>query len=256
MFSDFIVSVLVANRTEGCQERWADGSRIQGDMTLYAAYAESDKLEETDGNVFVTKLDQNTDFTIGIQAAESMSAAQVREGILFEAVSEGTHSQTELLVEGSNGSFQVSGSGGFQEGSTYQLTLEDENLSFAGEPENAYIYSFTIKKDDVQNLNLDEDLIYLPADSITEMKKDGEQVPELSVPLAEADINTGTAAVQYSSGSFTDEESELSIGDTVAIYEGQRPDLREINSDSTRERWHTLPLQRKIRIPITLRLQK
>lgn len=89
-------------------------------------------------------------------------------------------------------------------------------------------YNFTTAKEEVLNLALNDDVIYIAAEDVSDMTVDGEGVTSLSIPLATTDLGT----IDYKSGTFTYEKTLLAVGNNVAIYKGVRPDLREINDES------------------------
>ncbi|MBQ9931249.1 MAG: S-layer homology domain-containing protein, partial [Firmicutes bacterium] len=124
--------------------------------------------------------------------------------------------------------FTVSGTtvrADYEEGQTYSVKLKDDSSAVFvvnGEPQSASIRVLNIitEKGEVQNLTLDGDVKYLPAASVSNMTGtalDG---------LFTVSTTTQSMTQNKNEGTFTYEGNGIAAGDTVAIYEGTRPDLR------------------------------
>ncbi|MGO4348418.1 InlB B-repeat-containing protein [Paenibacillus sp. MCAF9] len=202
---------------------------VSGNMTLYAKYVDS--VEEAVQSIpSITILDQTPSFTAQVNdATGSMTADQVKAGLKFESPANPAFAGIE--VTGSNGRFTVAAKGGkFEEGNTYQLTLTDTNLSFAGQDQTTTIYIFSIAKQEVVNLPLNSDMIYLPFADLSGMTNNGTSVASASIPVLFASVgNSGIdlGSANVTNGTFVYTGSTIiQIGETVTIYEGIRPDQR------------------------------
>lgn len=121
-----------------------------------------------------------------------------------------------------NGTYTVAPpAGGWAEGGTYKVVLEDNSLYFNGEAPSVREYHFTVEAGDpVLNWHLREEVKSIPATAIGNATQNGKRVKALSMPVAALD-SSGAAmdAVSDSTGSFV-YDGNLAVGDTVAIYEG------------------------------------
>ncbi|MWV46220.1 hypothetical protein GRF59_21675 [Paenibacillus sp. HJL G12] len=205
---------------------------VNRNMTLYARYEEP---FETQTIPSVTKLDQDKSFTIGvIDGTGSMTADSVKAGMTFEALTHpdfATH--VGIRVEGSSGEFTVgANSGAFEEGGTYQLKLNNANLSFAGQDKSTTTYVFTIAKQEVQHVTLNPDLIYIPSSEVTNMTQNGKVVTPGTIPVI--DLNAGDGGAVQSVGNATEGifqyhgNQNIQVGNTVAIYNGVAPNQRNL----------------------------
>ncbi|MBH5319380.1 InlB B-repeat-containing protein [Paenibacillus sp. GSMTC-2017] len=209
---------------------------LGGNMTLYAKYIES--VDEAVQSIpSITVLDQAPSLTIKvIDTTGSMTVDQVKAGMKFDSPANPQFAGIE--VTGSNGQFTVAAAGGaFEEGNTYRLTLTDTNLSFAGQDQTTRIYIFSIAKQEVAELPLNADMIFVPFADISNMTRDGKLVGSTSIPVISAsvgDSGTGLELADVTEGTFTyNGSTSIQVGDTVAMYEGIRPDQRTTDTSGT-----------------------
>ena len=158
--------------------------KITGNMTLYAKYAASAGFTEELSVPTISKLDQDKTFTITVvDSTKVMTAAEVKAGMTFDSPSNPGFAGIQV-DESSGGEFIVSAIGGaFDEGGTFKLTLDNDNLSFKGEDESTRICTFTIAKSPVMNLSLNKNMKYLSAGQISDLTQNGFSVKSLSIPL-------------------------------------------------------------------------
>ncbi|MFK7693050.1 InlB B-repeat-containing protein [Paenibacillus sp. HJGM_3] len=208
-----------------------------GNMTLYAKYIESvDRAVQSVPSV--TVLDQAPSFTIGVNDATGrMTASQVKAAMEFG--SPANPQFAGIAVTGANGHFTVASAaqdGNFEEGNTYQLTLKDTNLSYQGQDATTTLYVFNIAKQEVLNVPLNPDMIYLPFADVSHMLLDGANVDSPAIPVMTTGVGSGATLNESNTGSGTFKYSgdkEIQAGDIVAIYEGVRPDLRTAETSGT-----------------------
>jgi uncharacterized repeat protein (TIGR02543 family) len=203
---------------------------ITGNMTLYAKYAASTGFTEVQSIPSVSKLDQNKTFTITVMdSTNEMTAGEVKVGMTFASPSNPDFAGIEVTKSGED--FIVSAKGGsFDEGGTFKLTLNNENLFFKGEDESTRIYNFTIARAPVMNVSLNKQMKYIPAEQVSDMTLSGTSVQSLSIPLVRVADGTDLSSVDPEEGTFVYEGGGIAVGDTVSIYEGIRPDLRDLNT--------------------------
>ncbi|WP_339257986.1 InlB B-repeat-containing protein [Paenibacillus sp. FSL R5-0713] len=214
---------------------FAEGSTLTEDMKLYAKYTDSiDNAVQSTPSYSV--LDVAPDFTIAVNdASGNLTVSEVQANMTFSDTANPDFAG--ITVTGGNGAFTVASAaedGRFVEGNTYQLKLNSDNLSFQGQDATMSIYVFSVAKQEVLDIPLNPNMIYLPFTDVTDMILNGEAVgsPEISVvattvggsenALAEANASSGTFVY---SGSTV-----IQVGNTVAIYQGVRPDRRTLET--------------------------
>ncbi|WP_162309378.1 InlB B-repeat-containing protein [Cohnella abietis] len=214
---------------------FAEGSTVTADTKLYAKYIDSvnNAVQSTPS---YSKMDVAPGFTIAVNdATGSLTASEVQAGIAFEDTSNPDFAG--ITVTGKNGLFTVASAaddGLFTEGNTYQLTLTDDNLSFQDQDATTSIYVFSVAKEEVMNIALNPNMKYLRFADVTDMMMNGAEVGSPAIPVITTTVGgseTGLVAANANRGTFAYTGIlELQVGDTVAIYEGVRPDLRTVDT--------------------------
>lgn len=213
-----------------CTSKVQDTDVLTRSLTLYAKFTDAGALVQEETLRYASALDQKPDFSI-VVLADGKSLEEVKAALTAENLF--APGQTDIIkVTGSGGSFTISAKNGtFDEGASYKLTLTDDALRFSGYADTVRTFTFSIAKQEVMKLGLSDSLKYLPAAEVSNMTKDGSSVSSLSVPLAT--LGTDISILNYNEGTFTyDGEPGFEVGDVVALYEGVRPDQRNINDDS------------------------
>ncbi|MFC4305212.1 InlB B-repeat-containing protein [Cohnella boryungensis] len=214
---------------------FAEGSTVTSDTKLYAKYIDS-VSNAVQSIPSYSVLDVAPGFTIAVNdATGSLTASEVQEGMTFEDTANADFAG--ITVTGANGLFTVTSAaedGKFVEGNTYQLTLTDDNLSFQDQDATTSIFVFSVAKEEVMNIPLNPNMIYLPFADVTDMMLDGAEVGSPAIPVVTTTVGgseSGLAAANAGSGTFAYTGSEaIQVGDTVAIYEGVRPDQRTVDT--------------------------
>lgn len=204
---------------------------ITENMTLYAKYAASTGFTEVQNIPEISRLDQDKSFTIAVEdSTNSMTEQAVKAGMTFASPSNPDFAGVEVTRSGEG--FIISAKGGsFEEGGTYKLSLNDDNLFFNGEDESTRICNFTIARAPVMNVSLNKEMKYIPAEQVSGMTQNGSAVSSLSLPLARVGSGgTDLSNVDLQGGTFVYTGGGINMGDTVAIYEGTRPDERNLNT--------------------------
>ncbi|WP_162341242.1 InlB B-repeat-containing protein [Paenibacillus paridis] len=205
---------------------------VKSDITLYANYmASPDDAVKITPNAYA--MEQAPNFKIAVKdSTGKMTAAAVQAGMTFKSPSNSDFAG--IAVTGSNGSFTVAAkNGGFEEGSTYQITLNDTSLTFTGKDATTRNYIFSIAKQEVMRLPLNPYMIYLKFSDISQMSQNGVSVASPSIAVMSANVGGGSGQnpSPAASGSFRyGGNTRLKVGDTVSVYEGTRPDLRTLNT--------------------------
>ncbi|WP_179090274.1 InlB B-repeat-containing protein [Paenibacillus sp. FSL H8-0548] len=214
---------------------FAEGSTISEDTKLYAKYLDSvDNAVQTTPSHSV--LDVSPNFTIAvIDASGNLTASEVKAGMTFKDTANPDFAG--ITVTEGNGHFAVDSAaedGKFVEGNTYQLTLKDDNLSFRGQDASTRIYVFSVAKQEVMNIPLNPNMIYLAFAEVSDMMLDGANVDSPAIPVVTTTVGSSgntLAEANASSGTFVYSGSAaIKVGDTVAIYQGASPDLRTVET--------------------------
>lgn len=212
----------------------AAADTVTQNLTLYAKYDEAASLREGAVPYFTAETDVDPEFTITIVSSDtSLTADDVKKLLLFTDLSSAA-AEAKFDVTGNNGTFAfTSKENSFTPGGSYKLELLDDRLTFAGQEDTIREYDFTVKRDEeVRSLELDNGVKYIPADQVDNVTKNGQPVDSLSLALftvggGDADQSpTVTGTFEYS-GTET-----IQKGDTVAVYEGLRPDEREVSKEN------------------------
>ncbi|WP_179218642.1 InlB B-repeat-containing protein [Saccharibacillus sp. O23] len=217
---------------------FANGSALTADTKLYAKY--TDSVEKVVQNTpSYAALDVSPSLTITIQdVSGKLTASEVQAGMTFVNTANSNSADSGITVTGGNGTFTVASAaedGKFVEGNTYELTLKSDDLRFEGQDASTKVYSFSVAKQKALEVTLNPKMIYLPFGDLAEMIVDGAQVdsPSISVMTTTVGENADTfVEANSASGKFVYEkgETEIKVGDTVAIYKGIRPDLRTVDT--------------------------
>ena len=212
----------------------ADGDPLSENLSLYAKMVDYDAIEGVETPTYAGATDARPNFTIRVNSdSESDLTGKISLIGTEQPTSEVDADGNTILVVGSvrnnnNGTYTVAPpTGGWAEGGTYKVVLEDNSLYFNGEAPSVREYHFTVEAGDpVLNWHLREEVKSIPATAIGNATQNGKRVKALSMPVA-ALGSGGTAmdAVSDSTGTFV-YKGDLAVGDTVAIYEGTEPEKR------------------------------
>ncbi len=211
----------------------ASSDRLTGSLTLYAKYEKAGEIQENGSARFTAAMDVEPGFTIAVKSAGSQNAEAVKALITAKNLSTDTEGDI-VTVTGESGSYTISSAdeSGFEPGSAYKLTLNDDDLTFDGQPASVREYNFTVKREDeAMDLVLSEGLRYIPAENISDVTEDGKSVESLDAALltvGKDEDGTTEEIKKKITGTFQYSGDEtLEEGDTVAVYEGMHPDQRK-----------------------------
>ena len=208
-------------------------STITKNMTLYAKMGEvtAQALNETPNYVTVQlKAEDVSGYTFQISGYESGC---------IESFVNVTANNAEFSSTGPNAQYRytVSSDGvvtpALEQGQTYRVELaEDSAATFAGKPQSVRVLNIITEKAKVENLKLDGSVKYLSKSDVSGMTESLNGLFRTSLDQ-NAEGKTQPVEQVEQSGSFTYTGSGLSVGDTVAIYEGTCPGERtnDTNND-------------------------
>ena len=145
-------------------------------------------------------------------------------------------------ITGGNGTFTISGVNylgeqgaqqpGFVEGSAYKITLENNSLFFEGQDESTREYVFTIKREEIINVSLNGNMRQIPLSDVSDLIVNGASASTISIPVITVGTDGAPAENGITLGSFTYSKGTLAVGDTIAIYEGDKlPSMDAVNND-------------------------
>ena len=200
--------------------------KVTGNMTLYANWLEQVPLEAIDTVNFASAIDVGTDFAITVLSSDlHMTAADVLAALDADDLTD-PNATDIITVSGENGTFTVTGNGGFKEGGSYRIVLLGDKLTFKDEDASARQYNFTVHRDEVMNLTMQDDIKYLPASSVNNIINNGQSVDSLNIALYQSNGDQITLT-ELSKGTFDYAgNTAVGVGDIVCIYEGEIPTNR------------------------------
>ena len=209
----------------------ADGDPLSENLSLYAKMADYDAIEGTETPTYAGATDVETTFEIIIQSSSSGNDLTDKIKLIGTEQEIAGPNGDPITVVGSvrnnnDGTYTVAPpAGGWAEGGTYKVVLEDDSLHFDGEAASVREYHFTVKVGaPVLNWHLREEVKSIPATAIGNATQNGRRVKTLSMPVVTFDGSSATTD-NDSTGSFV-YNGDLAVGDTVAIYEGTAPEAR------------------------------
>ena len=212
----------------------ADGDPLSENLSLYAKMVDYDAIEGVETPTYAGATDVGPNFTIRVNSdSESDLTGKISLIGTEQPTSEVDADGNTILVVGSvrnnnNGTYTVAPpAGGWAEGGTYKVVLEDNSLYFDGTAPSVREYHFTVKAGTpALEWHLRDEVVAIPAGDITAATQDGAAVAALNMPVVTFD-GSGTTADDVSGGTGTFVYGgELEIGSTVAIYEGAAPEER------------------------------
>ena len=215
---------------------------VAQDLSLYAAFSKEAALEPVHNVTFASAKDvDGTSFTITVIASDAaMTAEQVKAGICAKNLTN-PDQENIFTVTGGDGTFVIHGRNphgadvdlptgtGFAAGATFRITLEDARLNFEGQPSTAREYNFTTAKEEVLNMALQQGMVFLPVEEVSNITNDGRHVDTLSIAVYQSDAEGKLSPTELTTGTF-DYSGELKVGDVVCIYAGLDPNLRTLET--------------------------
>ena len=149
---------------------------VTENMNVYAKYQELEGTEELNLTSFA-QMDIASDAAFDIvqisEGTEPENAAvlEVKDGSAPVTIS--------ITDEDGDGIYTVKAPDGFREGCSYELTLAD-GWAFHEKEETIRKVSFSIAMDEVENLRMNDDIIYIKDTDDIDYKVDGTTYPELT----------------------------------------------------------------------------
>ena len=166
------------------------------------------------------QIDQTPDLSFQVEKRDTAMVSP-NLGVVL-TVMDGTEAVDLEIIDQEDGSYLVKAKEGFLEGASYQLSLAD-GYYFLGKPDSIRTASFTIAKTQVENLILNDDMVFLQdTDEMSYRIGSQAAIPVLSAGLMNSD--TGDKI----SGSFDyDSAASLRVGQVLCIYQTIDPRERD-----------------------------
>ena len=203
--------------------------KVNSDLMLYAKLVDtSGDIDVVEGVYYHTVYDVADDYVFSIKAD---SIEDVRTSLNIECVS----SAGALLVEGEDYNIVDMGDGifeirvGYKAGKTYRALINSEkNIQFVVDGATLAVQVTTLNvlvaKEEVSNLTLSGDLIYIPAADVT-------MITDVNSGLVSV-TNGGAVVNSGDEGYFIYDGATLKSGDKLAVYEGEIPSNRDFNTEN------------------------
>lgn len=208
---------------KGCTTPFYAHDPVISNMIVYAEYEEIVKEELTITSFSL--LDQSPDLSFEIQRI-GQDAEDVNKSAVL-TVMDGSDPVELNIIDNGNDTFTVKAKDGFREGASYKLTLGDGYI-FKDKVESIRTANFSIKKEEVDNLMLNDEIIYIKdTDEISYKIGDSDPVDVLKPELLNSDTT------EKVTGSFEYEgASEFKENDILCIYETTHPNERDYVNNS------------------------
>ena len=200
-------------------DRFTTTSPVNSNLTLYAKYMSIDGIEETEIDDTYALIDQSANLSFTLTTTDNtLTQADVFSKIALE-VMDGSEA-ISLNVNGNSGVFTVTAVNGFNEGSSYKLTLNDALLKFSTKEETIRNCNFSIARNESFDIAINDEIVYIPDEHVSNIIKNGEAVATLSVPV----VNLNTEEDNTSSGTFTYTGNDvITSGLILCVYSGAKP---------------------------------
>lgn len=170
-----------------CTEYVSSDDRLLSDVVLYAAWTDTQELRTVSLETYARSYDVDAnDFSITVtDKTGSLTADEVSGLIKIKNTSDmldeiSAFVSAKAVLDGEY-TFSINNSGGWQQGSSYRLELDDDRLYFTGYDTTIREYDFTVYKPDVRNTELNKDIKYISSGSISDLMVDGKAADSISV---------------------------------------------------------------------------
>ncbi len=194
---------------------------ISESTAVYAKYEPYQGLEEVLTIDSFSKTDVPTTHTLTIKGTGDPAAA------LTLLPKDGTAAPKLVITDNGDGTYTVAAEGGFRAGSSYELKLAD-GFNFVGDsgelPDTVRTATFTVKKEIVDNMKLNDDIVYIAdTPAIEYLKVDSDQDGQFD-DTADA-LNSNMSFDPNGSRATVSGGDALGLraGDIVCFYVGTAP---------------------------------
>lgn len=207
----------------------AGADTLTKNVTLYARMADLEGgVPFLETPAYLTAVDVSTDFVLKLQ----MNGAPSSDLTITDLTA---GNATAAFTVGADGTVTVTG--GWIPGHTYKAELpEDSKAVFeyqgTAQPESVRTFNIVIAKAEVAKLKLDGGVKYIPKGEVNDMSTGLDGLFTLAM-TQNSEGETQKVEQVAQTGSFTYSGGSLAEGDIAAIYEGTRPDQRNLATDNS-----------------------
>jgi len=194
-----------------CTQPFYAENPVTSDMKVYAKYEDMGTGETLNFTSFA-QMDQQPNISFEISGSGDPAQAVTLE------VMDGSD-PVELKFEATNDGYIVSAVGGFNEGCSYQLHLAD-GWCFKDKDDTIRTASFSIYKEQVENLRMNDDIVYVKDTDAIDYLVGGQSYDMLTSEL-----------ITEQGGSFNYSDAAIDVGDIICIYTGTHPEQRGMDGD-------------------------
>ncbi len=196
-----------------CTQPFYAENPVTGDMNVYAKYEDMGPQETLNFTSFA-QMDQSPDLCFKISGTGNPAEAVTLE------VMDGS-APVELAFTPTENGYTVYAPTGFNEGCSYQLHLAD-GWTFTGKADTIRTASFSIFMEEVENLQMSDDIVYLMDTDAIHYIVGGQSYDVLTSSL-----------ISEEGGFFTCENADgLAKDDILCIYADKHPDERDNGGDT------------------------
>lgn len=211
---------------EACTEPFYAEDPVMGYTKVYAKYQEMESQENLMPRTF-TQLDQGRDLSFRIQRVSGAVTGEEKEaqGAATVTSIDGSAPVKLAARDNGDGTYTVYAENGFNEGCSYELTLSD-GWVFSGKETTIRTAAFSIYMEEVENLRMGDDIVYIPDTDGMDYVVDGATHPVLTASVLNGlDTPNETGSFNYAGG-------DVQAGDLLCVYVGVHPQDRGNNADA------------------------
>lgn len=178
---------------------------VEKNMSVFAKYEDMGSTEELNFTSFA-QIDQSKDI-----AFEIIGSGNPEEAVVLE-VKDGSD-PVALRFEETQDGYIVKAVEGFNEGASYQLHLAD-GWTFKDKPDTIRTASFSIHMDEVENLEMNEDIVYI------------KDTDDISYTVGGYTYDVLPQSLITENGGSFNYDGSLTEGSIVCLYVGTHPEER------------------------------
>ena len=195
-----------------CTQPFYAENPVTSDMKVYAKYEDMGTGETLNFTSFA-QMDQQADISF-----EIIGDGDPNQAVTLE-VMDGSDPVELTFTETADG-YKFYAPEGFNEGCSYQLHLAD-GWCFKDKDDTIRTASFSIYKEQVENLRMNDDIVYVKDTDAIDYLVGGQSYDMLTSEL-----------ITEQGGSFNFRDAAIDVGDIICIYTGTHPEQRGMNADT------------------------
>ncbi len=152
-----------------------------GSATLYAAYRERDYeyREFVDPTLFLGECAADASFEI--ETGLVLNTSNLSQYVMIKDLNTQTNSAPPMLTAGSGNRYVLSPDVPYEPGRTYELTLLDNDIRFAGKDPRVRTLAFAIAQPEKYEVSFEDAIVYLTWDQVTTQAEAGTYLIEKSL---------------------------------------------------------------------------